>query len=541
MIRELEMQPAKGLNIITGETGAGKSIMLGAIGLLMGKRADTKVLLQKEQKCVIEGTFNLTDQALEAIFEEKDWEYHPQTIIRREINPSGKSRAFINDSPVNLESLRSLGEHLLDIHSQNDTLKLGGKRFQVNVLDMLGENHGVLSKYQELYDSWISIKKEYSQLLDRSKQHQQESDYNDFLLKELDAMSLDANEQSQLEDSLRLLEHAEEIKVQIENSLQALSFSEYNVATLLSEANRSLSKIKDFGSAYEALQDRIESSSIELADIVDELQALNRQVEHDPSQIASLKTRLDTIYRLQKKHGVNSVQDLIDIKVKLESDSDQLLDLEETLSQMKIRIEGLEQELITVGQKLSEIRIKTFPWFKKQLEQLLEKLGMPESRIEVSHQTTVPGPYGIDDIQWLFSANKGVAPQVISKVASGGEFSRMMFGVKYLLADKVALPTILFDEIDTGISGEVALQMIEMMHKMAINHQVLTISHLPQFAARADHHYYVYKEVEHGTTTSAIRKLEDQERVREIAKMLGGNNPSEIAYANAKELMLPSN
>ena len=541
LIRELEIQPALGLNIITGETGAGKSIMMGAIGLLMGKRADTKVLLQKEHKCVIEGTFDLETHRLQALFKKNDWEYHSQTIIRREISPAGKSRAFINDSPVNLDSLRSLGEYLLDIHSQNDTMKLGGKQFQVQVLDILGNNGESLEKYQKVYDSWTSLKKEYQLLLNRSQQQQQESDYHQFLLNELDAMSLEADEEVQLQESLQQLEHAEEIKTQIHTSLQALTNSDFNASQLLSEAGKSLFKVKQYGTAYSALLDRIESSRIELQDIVDELLALDDQVALDPDQLETVKARLDAIYRLQKKHGVASVKELIEIKTKLENESNELAEFSEKLSSLEQQIQESEQELMAIGESLSNNRLKTFPQFKQQLESLLGKLGMPESLMEISHQITSPGPDGLDDIHWLFSANKGVDPQPIGKVASGGEFSRMMFCVKYLLANKVALPTILFDEIDTGISGEVALQMIEMMHRMSANHQVLTISHLPQFAARADHHYYVYKQVEGELTTSGIRKLEDSERIYEIAKMLGGKNPSDIAFANAKELMLSSN
>ena len=541
LIRELEIQPALGLNIITGETGAGKSIMLGAIGLLMGNRADTKVLLQKEQKCVIEGTFDLETHRLQTLFKQNDWEYHSQTIIRREISPAGKSRAFINDSPVNLDSLRSLGEYLLDIHSQNDTMKLGGKQFQIQVLDILGHNGESLQKYHKMYDLWTSLKREYEALLNRSQQQQQESDYHQFLLNELDAMSLEVDEEIQLQESLQQLEHAEEIKTQIHTSLQALTYSDFNASQLLSEAGKSIFKVKQYGTAYSALLDRIESSRIELQDIVDELVALDDQVVLDPDQLETVKARLDAIYRLQKKHGVNSVKELIEIKTRLENESNELAEFSEKLSGLEQRINESEQEMMAVGKSLSDNRIKTFPQFKQQLESLLGKLGMPESQIEISHRITSPGPDGLDDIRWLFSANKGVDPQPIGKVASGGEFSRMMFCVKYLLAHNVALPTILFDEIDTGISGEVALQMIEMMHRMSTNHQVLTISHLPQFAARADHHYYVYKQVEGELTTSGIRKLEDSERIYEIAKMLGGNNPSDIAFANAKELMLSSN
>jgi len=537
LIQHLEMQPASGLNIITGETGAGKSIMVGAIGLLMGKRADTKVLLQKEHKCIIEGTFNIKNYALQWLFLQNNWEYDPQTIIRREINTSGKSRAFINDSPVNLESLRSLGVHLLDIHSQNDTLQLGAREFQLNVLDVYGQNQAVLTKYQRTYDRWVSLKKEQQELLIKSREQQKESDYNKFLLEELRTAALDPSEQETLEDSLQLMEHAEEIKLQIQNSLEILDHGDYGANEQLAAATHMLSKIRDYSSQYQALQARLESSLIELKDIVEELRMLDQEVEHDPAEIETLKSRLDTIYRLQKKHAVNTIRDLVEIKENLSRESEQLVHLDDTLKEIEQQIREVKSKLMEVGTQLSNSRKQVFQSFTQKMEDLLGKLGMPESRLSISCQQTDPGSNGLDDIQWTFSANKGIVPQPISKVASGGELSRLMFCVKYLMADKVSLPTILFDEIDSGISGEVALQMVEMMHEMSGNHQVLTISHLPQFAARGDHHYYVYKESDVDTTTSGIRKLEGAERVKEIAKMLGGDNPSEIAFANAKELM----
>lgn len=537
LIRHLEMQPSAGLSIITGETGAGKSIMVGAIGLLMGKRADTKVLLQKEHKCIIEGTFNIKNYALQGLFLQNNWDYDSQTIIRREISTGGKSRAFINDSPVNLESLKSLGVHLLDIHSQNDTLQLGAQEFQLNVLDVYGQNQAVLTKYQRTYDRWVSLKKEQQELLIKSREQQKESDYNKFLLVELRSAALDPSEQETLEDSLQLMEHAEEIKLQLKNSLEILDHGDYGANEQLAAATHMLAKIRDYSSQYQALEARLESSLIELKDIVEELRMLDQEVEHDPAEIETLKSRLDTIYRLQKKHAVNTIRDLVEIKENLSRESEQLVHLDDTLKEIEPQIRESKSKLMEVGIQLSNSRKQVFSSFTEKMEDLLGKLGMPESRLSISCQQTDPGSNGLDDIQWTFSANKGIAPQPISKVASGGELSRLMFCVKYLMADKVSLPTILFDEIDSGISGEVALQMIEMMHEMSGNHQVLTISHLPQFAARGDHHYYVYKESDVDTTTSGIRKLEGAERVKEIAKMLGGDNPSEIAFANAKELM----
>ena len=537
LIGRLEMHPAAGLNTITGETGAGKSIMLGAIGLLMGKRADTTVLLQKEQKCIVEGTFQIGDYALQGLFEQHDWDYEAQTIIRREISSSGKSRAFVNDSPVKLEALRSLGEHLLDVHSQNDTMKLRGKEFQLDVLDVYGNNLQLLEQYQKEYDKWITLKKEHQQLLIRATEQQKEADYQKFLLDELERANLDPNEQQQLEESLRLMENAEEIKQQIQHSLLGLEDGDFSVNQQLTNTTRLLSRIAEFGSQYQSLKERLESCLIEIKDVAQELHLLDQQVEYDATAIEALKGKLDTIYRLQRKHSVETITELVEIRDQLKKESDQLLHLDHTLAVLEQQIEDSETELLKLGAALKIKREETFPKFKQHMEDLLGKLGMPESRLTIVTRETSPKQHGIQEIQWLFSANKGVKVKPIKQVASGGEFSRIMFCVKYLIADKVALPTILFDEIDSGISGEVALQMIEMMQSMARTHQVLVITHLPQIAARGEHHYFVFKESDQKSTTSTIKLLSEKQRIEAVARMIGGNKPSEIAYANAREQM----
>ena len=531
------MQPAAGLNTITGETGAGKSIMLGAIGLLMGKRADTGVVLKKEQKCIVEGVFDIRNYALRTLFEQNDWDYQEQTIIRREISSSGKSRAFVNDSPVNLEALKSLSEQLLDVHSQNDTLKLRGREFQINVLDIYGDNLELLQQYQQEYHQWTDLKNKYQQLLTRSTEQQKEADYKNFLLDELEKANLDPDEQQQLEESLQIMENAEDIKLQIQQSLQGLSGGDFSVDQQLSDVTRMLSKIMDFGPQYQLLKERLESSLIEIKDITQELQVLDDEVEYDAVAIEESKARLDTIYRLQRKHAVDSISELIEIKDQLETETHQLLHLDQALEELKQQIETSESRLVELGTVLKQQRKSVFPEFKQRMEGLLAKLGMEESTLSIATEDTAPKLMGLEDIRWLFSANKGVPVKPINKVASGGEFSRLMFCVKYLIADKVSLPTILFDEIDSGISGEVALQMIEMMQSMAQSHQVITISHLPQIAARGEHHYFVYKESDDTSTTSTIKLLTEGQRVEAIARMIGGNNPSEVAFANAKELM----
>ena len=537
LIGRLEMHPAAGLNTITGETGAGKSIMLGAIGLLMGKRADTGVLLQKEQKCIVEGTFQIGDYALQGLFEQHDWDYEAQTIIRREISSSGKSRAFVNDSPVKLEALRSLGEHLLDVHSQNDTMKLRGKEFQLDVLDVYGNNLQLLEQYQKEYDKWITLKKEHQQLLIRATEQQKEADYQKFLLDELERANLDLNEQQQLEESLRHMENAEEIKQQIQHAVQGLEDGDFSVNQQLTNTTRLLSRIAEFGSQYQSLKERLESCLIEIRDVAQELHLLDQQVEYDAAAIETLKEKLDTIYRLQRKHSVESITELVEIRDQLKKESDQLLHVDHTLAVLEQKIEDSETEVLKLGGALKIQREETFPKFKQHMEDLLGKLGMPESQLTIATRETSPKPHGIQEIQWLFSANKGVEVKPVKQVASGGEFSRIMFCVKYLIADKVSLPTILFDEIDSGISGEVALQMIEMMQSMARTHQVIVITHLPQIASRGEHDYFVFKESDQNSTTSTIKLLSEKQRIEAVARMIGGNKPSEIAYANARELM----
>ena len=541
LIRHLEMQPAAGFNIITGETGAGKSIMLGAIGLLLGQRADGKSLWQKQEKCIIEGTFNVSAYGISALFEDNDWEYDEETIIRREINTNGKSRAFINDSPVNLEALKILGRHLLDIHSQHDTLQLGAQEFQLKVLDLFGQHLKIKQDYQNKFQVWKTAIQRRQELQTRSQNQQQEADYKKFLLEELAAADLQAPEQQELESSLQVMEHAEEIKVQLNLGLQALDQGEGNVQELLAMVLKALDRIQGYAPPYEALRARLNSAYIELQDLTQEMDNLEQQVQYDPQEIEIRKSRLDLIYRLQQKHQVQSVEELLLLQQELENQQLEMSGLEQTLQDLTQEIAQAEAQVNKYGHELSQARKKTFNTFTSLMEDLLHQLGMPDAVLKISHEQVAPGPHGMDNILWQFSANKGIAPQPLKQVASGGEFSRLMFCVKYILADKVALPTILFDEIDMGISGEVALQMVKMMQEMSRNHQVITISHLPQFAAKGDHHYYVYKETSGATATSEIRRLQGEDRVAEVAKMLGGNNPSEIAYANAKELLEPSN
>jgi len=541
LIKHLEMQPATGFNIITGETGAGKSIMLGAIGLLLGKRADRKALWHEDEKCVVEGSFDLRPYKLQQLFKQNDWDYDAETIVRREINPSGKSRAFINDSPVNLDALKELGRQLLDVHSQHDTLQLGTQQFQLDVVDNFGETATLKELYQQQYQLWRASCLRRQELTEQANQHQQESDYRNFLLEELSSSTLEPGEQEQLESSLQVMEHAEEIKTQLNMSLQALDQGESNVQDQLSMVQRSLERIQNLSEEYQLLRERIQSAFLELQDVAQEINQLEQAVDFDPQEVEYKKTRLDLIYRLQQKHQVNSIAELLDIQSELEKQQQDLLNVDEALKELDTVIDKSRKDMDAAGAKLSKARLSTFAKLEQMLVKQLQSLGIPDAVLTIKHRTIEPHLQGLDQIEWLFSANKGITPQSLKQVASGGEFSRLMFCVKYILAQKIALPTILFDEIDTGISGEIALQMVSMMKEMSKSHQVITISHLPQFAAKGDHHYYVYKENTGDTATSQMRRLEGKERVEMVARMIGGNNTSEIAYANAQELIEPSN
>ncbi len=541
LIKHLEMQPARGFNIITGETGAGKSIMLGAIGLLMGNRADGKSVWHRHQKCVIEGTFLIDQYDLQELFTTHDWEYHHETIIRREIAISGKSRAFINDSPVNLESLRTLGSHLLDIHSQHQTLQLGAEKFQLQVLDIFGDHRDLQKHYRKAYTSWREGLKSKNALLQKSIEQKQEADYHNFLLEELNQADLSVEEQEELEDSLQVMEHAEEIKSQLNQVLQVLEGPEVTALELLDHAIRMVSRIKDLTPRYQEIHSRLNSAYIELKDLSGEISAEQDSVQYDPKVLEEQKSRLDWINRLEQKHQVSTISELLEIKSRLENQFSDMTKTEAELEELEVRIATAKDDLNQWGQKLSEARLKAFNPLSIKMKSLLGSLGINEADLTMSHQTVEPNEDGLDQVTWLFSANKGIDPLPLKQVASGGEFSRLMFCLKYILADKVKLPTILFDEIDSGVSGEIALQMVEMMRQMSTRHQVITISHLPQFAAKGDHHYFVYKSSENQGTTSEIKKLEGEERLVEVARMIGGNNPSEIALANARELLEPSN
>ncbi len=457
LIKHLQINPDKALNIVTGETGAGKSIMLGALGLLLGNRADTKVLLDQERKCVIEGVFDISAYSLEPIFETFDIDYDQECIIRREINSSGKSRAFVNDSVSNLDFLKQLGLRLMDVHSQHQTLRLAHKDYQLEVIDAVAENTPLLSDFQLAHAAYKEKNRIYKRLITEGDQIRKEADYNQFLFEELDKAQLDADEQETLEEELNKLENAEEIKTKLNGALSISDRSDINIASMLQELKSLLNQISQFSPKYAILLDRIESSRIELTDIVSELETEEESTIYDPNRTEEVQERLNLIYKLQQKHQVSAIADLLEIYNELGDKVLKVENLDEAIEEAHKATKEAYDKAFSLAEALSSKRQSVFNGFSKQVQALLAELGMPNATISIDHSTTALNSNGIDEIDVLFSANKGVAPQPLKQAASGGEFSRLMFSIKYILADKTALPTIVFDEIDTGISGEIAI------------------------------------------------------------------------------------
>lgn len=537
LIRHFEMEPSAHLNVITGETGAGKSIMLGAIGLLTGNRADTKVLWDENEKCIIEGTFDIEEYGLKDLFLSEDLDYDAHTLIRREISPGGKSRAFINDTPVTLEVLRRIGGALMDIHSQHETLQLGNQSFQLRLVDTYAAHPSLLQSYKQAWSVYVDAKKAYEDLTQQAETLRQEADYVSFQLDELVKADLSENEQESLEAELKIMDHAEEIKSRFHTILQILNGSEYAATNALAEVKSQLMNFASFSPAYEALYQRFESVRLELDDIVQEIEKEESKIEFDPQRHELVKERLGTIYRLLKKHRVNEVKDLIALQNELQKKANITSNIDEELEKAKKAFDVARRELNTLAEKLTASRKKAFDPLCSQITVLLKELGIPNATLTVDHQAVEPSSTGSDKIDILFSANKGIAPRPLAQVASGGEFSRLMFCIKYVMAEKTAMPTLVLDEIDTGVSGEIAIKLGNMMSRMARKHQLITISHLPQVAAKGDAHYVVFKDNAGAKTISNIRRLNDSERVEEIAKMLGGASPSKVVLQSAKELL----
>ena len=538
LINHLHIDFSSGLSIITGETGAGKSILLGALGLVLGNRADLSALKDSSKKCVVEAKLAIGTYELQSFFENADLDYEQDTIIRREILPSGKSRAFVNDTPVTLSVLNALKVKLMDVHSQHQTSELSDVNFQFTMIDALSKNQTKIGSYKRGLKQLNTLKKELLQIEETQREANQQYDYNLHLFEELEAANLVANEQETLEVSLDKLNNVEEIQLHLSAALSLTISDEIGIQNLLSSVASNLQKVAPFSKEYEAIATRFLSLKIELDDLVGELENANELLEFNPNEAEKINDRLQLIYNLQKKHYVNSISDLISIQTTLSEKLLQKENAEENIAAKNKEIEAISEKLDKVALSISDARIKTVPKLKKSLEHLLSELGMENARFSI--QISPSQNYftnGKDELQFLFSANKGGNFGELKKVASGGELSRIMLSVKKILSEHTQLPTIIFDEIDTGVSGEISNKIAQIMQQMSQHMQVITITHLPQIAAKGAHHYKVFKSDVNGKTTTNLKQLSLEERIIEIAEMLSGKEISDSALTHAKELL----
>lgn len=537
LIRHLELAPGAGLNAITGETGAGKSIMLGAIGLLLGNRADTKVLLDETGKCITEGTFQIGSYGLEELFAENGLDHHAETILRREISPGGKSRAFINDTPVTLDVMKNIGLRLMDVHSQHETLELGGQSFQLRLIDAYAGNASQRNRYRQAWEAFRHHRSALEDLERESARLRNESDFVRYQHQELAEAMLKEGEDRQLADTVKTGEHAELIKNKLVQVLAALSEGEYSGKKAIGEARSLMNGLTGFSSELAQLQSRLESVRLELEDIVAELESAGDRMQHEPEALEAARQRLDILYGLQRKHRVNTVTELLELQERFGQQVYQTDHLDELIATAGKELALASEALKKASTDLSASRQAVFKTIEKESVRLLKELGIPDAQLVVRHTTVEPGTTGADNISIYFSANKGIEPRPIAAAASGGEFSRLMFVIKYVMAEKTAMPTLILDEIDSGVSGDIALKLGNLMRTMAGRHQVLAITHLPQIAARATDHFVVFKENSADRTASQVRQLREEERANEIARIISGNNPSQSALTYAKELL----
>ncbi len=538
LIEDIRVDFNEGLTIITGETGAGKSIILGALGLLLGKRADLSSVKDASKKCVVEGHFSLENYDLQSVFEENDLDYEPHTIIRREISPGGKSRAFVNDTPVALTQLQSLSPYLIDVHSQHETLEVVSENFQMEVIDALAGNASLLKLYQTQFGDFKKISEELSKLKIQKENASKELDYNTFMYSELQQASLKKLNQQELEETYETLNNAEVIQESLSNVTKLFDEEQIGSLQTAKEARMVLSRIKEFSKTFDGFWERLNSIIIELEDISNEVSNTAEKIEADPEMLFQIKEKLQTLYKLQQKHAVSTVSELIEIEEKLEEKVSITLGLDSQIEKLEKQKNTLRETALKTASQLHNKRKEAIPVLKRKLEETLLPLGLPNARFQFEFSASEDFRLnGTDSLQLLFTANKGLAFGPLKKVASGGEMSRIMLAIKAVLAEYKKLPTIVFDEIDTGVSGEIANKMAAIMYKMSRSMQVLSITHLPQIAAKGDHHIKVYKEDINDVTATYLKILDEEERIVEIAQMLGGKNVSEAAIANAKELL----
>lgn len=540
IIERLDIEFCERMNIITGETGAGKSILLGALGMILGERADIKVLYNAEEKCVLEAHFDVTGYELQSFFAEKELDYESHTIVRREMNQSGKSRAFINDTPVTLSVLKELGEKLVNLHSQHETLDLMKAGFQLAIIDSLAKNRVALSEYREKFSAYKKELKKLEALTEQNKLASAELDYIKFQLNELAEAKLKVGELDELETVQGTLNNVEEIKRSLENALRILNHGEYSLLDQLIEIQTQLKGVKSLHRDILAYSERLHSSYEELKDIANELENLQESTSLDPERLEEVNERLDSIYRLQKKHSVDTIEELLQIERELQQRIEGIDSNSTEIESLRKKLDDRLKELLQLANQLHHNREKVLREFQNNVVVLLGKVGMSNASFKVDIRklpTDHLGEKGITEINFLFSANKGFMPLEMKDVASGGELSRLMLCIKSLVADADALPTMIFDEIDTGISGGTALKVGEIMKKLSRHHQIISITHLPQIARTADRHLYVYKEIKEARTYTRIKEIKGEERIWEIAKMLSGEQPTEAAMANARELV----
>lgn len=539
IIEELEINFSDNLNIITGETGAGKSILMGALNLILGDRADSSVLLQKENKTIVEGSFDIkNNEAVLQFLLLNELDAGEELIIRREVAINGKSRAFINDTPVNISQLKIIGNALVDLHQQFDTLELGSADFQLQALDALADNNNSIKQYQQYFGEYKLAHKELQVLQAKQKSANAELDYNKFLFDELQEANFTENELEDLENELKLLSHAENIKQELSAINYVLNENETPLVQQLKAITGKLNAIEKYHTGIANLSARLQSTQLELADIADEIENINEKINYNAERIQLVTDRISLGYKLQKKHAVQSTNELLGIKEALQKNLANILNIGDAILQKEKQVNVLLQNCEKIASSISVNRKKIIKPFTQNINMLLVSIGMPNARFNVGLQIGISlHQYGIDAIEFLFDANKRGIYEPLSKVASGGELSRLMLCIKSLLAKKLQLPTLIFDEIDTGISGEAAIQVGNIMKGISKNHQIISITHQPQIAARADAHYYVYKTSNKGKMITSIKRLTTDERITSIAQMLAGEKPSEAALQNAKEMV----
>jgi DNA repair protein RecN (Recombination protein N) len=538
LIDQLEIELSEGFSVITGETGAGKSILLGALSLILGNRGDASVLLDKSRKCIVEGSFKINGYHLEDFFNAHELDFEDTAILRREIMQNGKSRAFINDTPVNLTLMKELGDRLVNIHSQFSIITLNDADFQLAVLDNYSENGKTITRYHEESARFTHLNREQEQLIRQEARAQSDRDYYQFLWDEFESTKLMEGEQEKAEQRLEFLSHAGEIKNGLFHALDVLSEGEQNLLDRISEIANITTSISRYHDSLKEISDRLRSNHIDLRDIAGEIEKIGQVVEFDPTEIAALTARLDLIYHLEKKHNVPDIPGLLHVRQEVEGKLMEVTSLEDRIGTLKKEIDLLKEELQRQAEQFSRNRRKVIGDLEEKIRKTLVKLGMPDARISIElKQLDELTTDGIDAVKFLFSANKGIGLNEISKIASGGELSRLMLSIKSLISQKNLLPTIIFDEIDIGVSGEVAGKVGDILKKMGQTMQVIAITHLPQIAGKGQAHYWVFKTSDRETARTLMKKLGPEERIHEIAKMLSNEKVSDAALKTAKELI----